>query len=137
MTFLYRFLGISLITFLSVWGDSQERVLSGYDPKVDLISDKYEAGEYLIYDCADSHWVCVRESFYKECEEKRREDSELKRTHSRCAMVGKFPTKKSCFQRQLFMVTHHFGNSFCALGEWKAREILFPSSHSLRSFNSK
>jgi hypothetical protein len=108
-----------------VWADSQEKVLAGFDAKVDLISEKYEAGEYLIYDCEDYHWVCVREPFYLECQEKRKEDADFQKVTSRCAAVGKFPTKKSCFQRQLYMATHNFGNSFCALGEWKHREILF------------
>jgi hypothetical protein len=104
--------------------DSQERVLGGYDPKVDIISDKYEAGEFLIYDCEDQHWTCVRESFFKDCQSIREEDSLNKKVFSRCAPVGEFPTKKSCFQRQLFMVSHNHGASFCHLGEWQAKEIL-------------
>lgn len=102
----------------------ENKSLAGFDPRTDIISENYEAGPYLIYDCKEKHWVCVMEPFFKECEEKRSRDlaSEDEVYHS-CAPVGKFPTKKSCFQRQLFMTTHNHGKRFCVKDSWKSKSI--------------
>lgn len=101
---------------------AQEKGVAGFDPRTDIIADNYDAGPFLIYDCKEKHWVCVMEDFYKECGEKRTRDlaSTEETTHS-CAPVGEFPTKKSCFQRQLFMTTHNHGDRFCIKDDWKQK----------------
>lgn len=105
------------------WSDDQPKSIAGLDPGTDLIAHNYEAGPYLIYDCEEMHWVCVMEDFYKECEEKRKKDLiEIGPYHS-CAPVGFFPTKKSCFQRQLFLTTHNHGKRFCIKDEWKVKTL--------------
>ena len=111
---------------LQALADDQERYIAGFDPKVDIIAENYEAGPYLIYDCKEKHWVCVMEPFYKECEEKRSRDlaSTNNVSHS-CAPVGVFPTKKSCFQRQLFLTTHNHGKRFCIKDSWKSKATEF------------
>lgn len=116
-----------ILAFLATPGIAQEsaKILTGFDPKTDIISDNYEAGEYLIYDCLENHWTCVSEPFYKECEEKREYDHYMKELHSRCAPLGQFPNKKSCFQRQLFMTSNNFGSKFCILNDWKQKELIF------------
>ncbi len=105
------------------WSDNQPKSLAGFDPKTDLIADNYEAGPYLIYDCEEKHWVCVMEEFYKECEEKRKNDLKENGLYHSCAPIGLFPTKKSCFQRQLFLTTHNHGKRFCIRDEWKEKNI--------------
>lgn len=110
----------------SLWAQ-EEKLSTGFDARRDIISDKYEAGAFLIYDCEDHHWVCVLEPYYKACEEKR--SLELLKSdalfHS-CAPVGEFPNKWSCFQRQLFLTTHEHGNRFCVRDEWKSKAVLAP-----------
>lgn len=88
----------------------------------DQISDKYEAGKYLIYDCKDGHWVCVAEPFYKNCQETRSQELAKKGVvHLSCAPIGEMASKKSCYQRILFFTTHHHGSRFCINDEWKEK----------------
>jgi len=105
--------------------NTSERVRADFDLARDLIADNYEAGKFLIYDCEEKHWTCVSKINFTECEEKRAEDIEANKINSRCAPIGEFVTKKSCFQRQLFMVSHNHGSSVCALGRWRSKEVLF------------
>lgn len=114
-----------LCLFFISWAaaDSGQKSLSGFDPNTDIIAENYEAGSYLIYDCEEEHWTCVLEPYFKECEEKRTRDlASAKETHS-CAPIGNFPTKKSCFQRQLFYVTHNQGKRFCLKDSWKQKNL--------------
>lgn len=105
--------------------DSGDKVLNGYDPKVDIISEEYEAGAFLIYDCEKQTFVCVLESYYKECLTKRAEAQHFKELNVRCAGVEELPNKKSCFQRQLFMVSQNMGNRFCVGTDWKVKQMDF------------
>ena len=91
-----------------------------------IISDKYDAGPYLIYDCLEKHWTCVSEENFTTCKSDREEDS-LKLdvyTHS-CSPIGLFPTKESCNQRKLFLSTHHHGQRFCIAVEWRSKKVSF------------
>jgi len=103
--------------------DDAEKVLNGYDPKVDIIAENYEAGPFLIYDCIEKHYTCVLESYYKECAEKREKDLQLRKLALSCAPLTELPNKKSCFQKQLFMVSQNHGTKFCVGDEWKQKEI--------------
>ncbi|MGE3610934.1 MAG: hypothetical protein AB7I27_15190 [Bacteriovoracaceae bacterium] len=100
-----------------------EKDIVGFNPRKDIISDKYDAGAYLIYDCEEKHWTCVLESHFNLCEEDRKEDLENKKKDLRCAPIGAFPNKRSCFQRQLYMVSNNFGDRFCLNDSWKEKEI--------------
>ena len=111
---------ILLFLFTQV-GLAQERAAPIIDPHADIISDEYEAGAFLIFNCEKKHWVCVLETHYKDCQDKRLE--EVKKggvTHS-CAPIGQFPSKKSCFQRVLYMTSHNYGDRFCVKTEWKEK----------------
>lgn len=108
--------------FLSnAWSDDQGRYLNGFDVKADIIADNYEAGNGLIYDCVERHWVCVTNTYFDECREKRSKAKLNEDESLPCAPVAYFPNKKSCFQRQLFMTTHHHGDRFCVKDEWKLK----------------
>ena len=112
---------IALFTLASTT-HAEDKGLSGFDPKTDIIAGNYDAGPYLIYDCKEKHWVCVMEEFYKECGEKRKRDlASVDDTKYSCAPIGEFPTKKGCFQRQLFMTTHNHGERFCIKDQWKQK----------------
>lgn len=63
------------------------------------------------------------ESYYQECQAKRDLDNHEKKERIRCAPIGNFPNKKSCFQRQLFMVSQNFGSKVCVGETWKEKEI--------------
>jgi hypothetical protein len=123
------FLVLLIGSAASVISDDRPKALAGFDPKVDIIAENYEAGAYLIYDCEEGHWVCVTAAYYKECELKREQDLQTDLVRGRCAPLGGLPTKKSCFQRQLFMTGHNHGNRFCILPEWKEKEILLEESN--------
>jgi len=117
-------LGILFLGSL-VKANAPERVRAGFDLERDLISENYDAGAFLIYDCLEGHWTCVSQTNFEECEKKRTDDLAADEIISRCAPIGEFKTKKSCFQRQLFMVSHNHGASVCALGRWRAKEIIY------------
>lgn len=105
--------------------DDGEKVLNDYDGKVDIISEKYEAGPFLIYDCVDKHYVCVLESYNKECGETRAKNIHERQLNLGCAPISEHLNKKSCFQKQLFMVSQNHGTKFCVGEDWKQKEIDF------------
>lgn len=113
---------LAILNF-SAWADSGAKELAGFDPQTDLIAENYEAGAYLIYDCVEKHWTCVSGPYFEECKTKRKNDLYQKTLHHTCASIGAFPTKKSCFQRQLFMTTHDHGTRFCTKDIWKTKEL--------------
>ncbi len=92
-------------------------------PNKDNISEKYFAGAHLIYDCEEKHFVCVLPEDNKACEDKRAEAIKKKEKFLPCASLGTFPTKRSCFQRELYMVSQAHGNRFCLLDELKKDEL--------------
>lgn len=106
------------------WGIDKEIVKLGYDPRVDLISDKYQAGQFLIYDCEEGHWVCVLEEYFKNCQSNRSKEQQLPdELRYSCAPIGSFPNKISCFQRILFLTSQHHGNRFCIKDQWKLKAV--------------
>lgn len=101
----------------SAWAQTEEP----FNPMEDLLSDKYEAGLHLMYDCKDGHWVCVSKSFYKECEESRAQGLAKKDVRLNCAPIGAMASKKACYQRVLYLTTHNHGHRFCINDEWKEK----------------
>lgn len=93
------------------------------DLREDIISDDYQAGAFLIYNCEKKHWVCVLENYYKECQDQRAQDNKNRGTFHTCAPIGKFPSKKSCFQRVLYLTSHNHGDRFCLKDQWKEKGI--------------
>jgi len=112
-----------IMSISSVSADDGEKVLNDFDPRTDIISEKYEAGPYLIYNCQEKHFVCVMEANYKECEEQRSKDNAEKKLELSCAPISKMLNKKSCFQQQLFFVSQNQGTKFCVGESWKQKEI--------------
>ncbi len=87
------------------------------------ISEEYNSGAYLIYNCQNQLWVCVAEENYQECEAERIKDIAHARARSGCAPLKKFVTDKSCFERQLYLISQNYGNRICVLDEWRQKEI--------------
>lgn len=119
---------LPILLVLSFYSYAQENpvVLRDNSTVDDVISEKYDTGPYLIYDCEDKHWVCVQPSYFENCKKQRKRDlASAEKLHHSCSPIGKFPTKKSCFQRQLFLTTHFHGNRFCIKDEWKEKNVKF------------
>jgi hypothetical protein len=108
-----------------IYSDSGEKYLNGYEAKVDIISEKYEAGPFLIYDCEAGHYVCVLAEYHKDCEDQRAKAIHEKKLEMGCAPIAELPNKKSCFQKQLFLVSQNHGTRFCTGPDWKQKEIEF------------
>lgn len=87
------------------------------------ISEAYNSGPYLIFNCQNQHWVCVTEDNFKECQSERIEDIALARARSSCAPVKRFVTERSCFERQLYLISQNYGDRICVLDEWRQKEI--------------
>jgi hypothetical protein len=93
-----------------------------FNPRTDVVAYNYDAGPFLIYDCKEKHWTCVMDYHYKACEEKRAKESDMiTEDYYSCAPLGEFPTKKSCFQRMLFMTGHNHGARFCIKDDLKTK----------------
>jgi hypothetical protein len=107
----------------SCFSQVREKFVEEYDAVNDKISEDYEAGAYLIYDCENKHYTCVLEEYFKSCESKVQEDLTTASLHHRCAPIGKLTTKKACFQKQLFMVSNNAATPFCTKDEWKKKEL--------------
>ena len=103
--------------------DEAASVPPDYEPRTDNISEKYFAGAFLIYDCEEKHWVCVLKEDFATCNEKRAKSISGREKQLPCAPIGEFPTKKSCFQRQLYLSGQAHGNRFCILDELKKEEL--------------
>ncbi len=114
MLFLLSFEGLT---------DSGQKELAGYSAAYDVISEDYVAGPYLIYDCKAESWVCVLKEDHDDCTVKRDEDLFKGKKKLSCAPLSLFPTKKSCFQRQLYLVSQNHGSRFCMSDIWKKREL--------------
>ena len=116
-----------LLLSSSLWAAEREiprtKVVRGFDPRTDIISDDLQAGPYLIYDCTKKSWICVLKEHFIECGRKREEDEDNKKTYARCAPLGKFEVKFACFQEQLRMVSNVDAEKLCVTDSWKQHEI--------------
>lgn len=115
------FLSLLLVSALCL-ADEEEALPPDFEMKDDSISEKYIAGAFLIYDCEEGHWVCVLKEDYAACEESRVASIGKKERNLPCAPIGEFPTKRSCFQRELYLSGQAHGHRFCLLDEIKSEE---------------
>lgn len=99
------------------------KLISVFDPRRDVISDDYEAGAFLIYNCEQQHWVCVLEEYYEKCQQMREQDARFKKEFARCAPVKEFDVKFSCFQEQLRLVSNVDSARLCVLENWKSKSL--------------
>jgi hypothetical protein len=122
---VFKLMLFSLLFPLLLLADSGEKVLNQYDPKTDIVSEKYELGSFLIYDCQDQHWVCVLEQYYKDCEKIREQAIFDKKDNLGCLPVGDLENKKACFQKQLYFVSHFYGARQCIGDDWKQKSVRY------------
>ena len=62
------------------------------------ISNKYNRGRYLIYDCVDKHYACVFLDNLDKCRKDRDKALEDNRFSLPCAPLKVFNTQKDCFK---------------------------------------
>lgn len=118
-----KFMLFFILTLTSALGADPEKFLNGHDPVADTLSDEYEAGPFLIYDCKNKHWVCVLKPYFETCQSQRAQEQFDKIEKLSCAPVEEFPNKKSCFQKQLYLTTQGFGDKMCDGEVWVPKEI--------------
>ena len=106
-----------------LFAEEEDTTPKDFEGAKDMIADRYWAGAFLIYDCDEGHWACVLKEDYKVCETDREEAKLKKQKQLPCAPIGEFPTKRSCFQRELYMTGHAHGHRFCVLDELKHEEL--------------
>ncbi len=71
-------------------------------PRIDL---KYRSGGYLIYDCADQHFVCVDSRGFSQCQLDREFSRENERLILACSPLRRFNTFESCLA-ELYKLMH-------------------------------
>lgn len=116
---------------LPVWSETQlptAKVVKGFDPRTDIISEDLQAGPYLIYDCTKKSWICVLKEHFDECAKKREIDEYSDKAYARCVPVAEYEVKFACFQEQLRLVTTVDSEKLCVVDSWKAKEINFRRS---------
>ena len=81
-----------------------------FDYKIDW---KYNAGEYLIYDCERRNYACVNMEGNANCIEERNFAIETKESSYPCAPLAKFSDKKSCVLKNYKIVDINALRRFC------------------------
>lgn len=100
----YNFLFLIFFT-----GISQGEILKS-DYQIDL---KYNAGEYLIYDCLKKHYACVDKDSNKNCLDERQEALVLKGPLLPCSPLKKFDDKVACVKGHYKAVDSMALKRFC------------------------
>jgi hypothetical protein len=77
------------------------------------IADNYIEGEYLIYDCAQKHWVCAAQSGQQRCNQQREVAKENNKGTWPCVVVNKYNQTKSCHQFLQQITDDPVYSSFC------------------------
>lgn len=71
-------------------------------PRIDL---KYRSGGYLIYDCADQHFVCVDSRGFSQCQLDREFSRESERLILACSPLKRFNSFELCLD-ELYRLMH-------------------------------
>ncbi len=77
------------------------------------LSEKYNQGSFLIYDCKDSHWVCVVMEQFNDCKKQRDNEKENLLTEYSCAPLKEYSTKKDCFKAQKKLINSRDASLLC------------------------
>lgn len=77
------------------------------------INGRYQAGEFLVYDCQGEYYACVDQDGSEKCREDR--DVSIKRKEKRypCAPLKKFENKKTCLQKNYEVIESLALKRFC------------------------
>lgn len=77
------------------------------------LSERYQRGSYLVYDCASRHWVCTAKDEYQRCERERAEAKQNRQGNLVCGHFRKFDTIEQCQQKQRHMTDFNSSDRFC------------------------
>lgn len=89
------------------------------------ISDKYQSGNHLIYDCDDMHWVCVIKEDFDNCYSRTAKALRTGRHRLDCVSESEYESPKDCHKRQLELVKESFYPRFCINPNERKRFIGF------------
>jgi hypothetical protein len=77
------------------------------------ISRKYYSGQFLIYDCASKHWVCVDKDGYEGCRVERDSAKKDFETNLKCSPIKEFKNQKECVEFQRHKTHHPESTKYC------------------------
>lgn len=80
------------------------------DPYLSVL---YQRGSFLIYNCADKHWVCTARPEFVGCIEARNESLKDNEANLPCAPIREFDSEKDCVAHQASLVNAQTENRFC------------------------
>ena len=80
------------------------------------LSDRYQRGSYLVYDCKEMHWVCTAKAEFDRCKQLRDKALELKLNNLQCADFEKFASVDECIKHLTWQTNYQPQHRFC-IGE--------------------
>ncbi|MCK5074349.1 MAG: hypothetical protein KAQ98_13045 [Bacteriovoracaceae bacterium] len=108
---------ICIVFFLLYQGEGVSQSENSHDEhefvKSVRISDKYDAGNYLIYDCIGRHFACVNGKSFRWCKLARKKSKILDRAVFACAPLKKFESLKECSKKQYELIHSMPSKIFC------------------------
>jgi hypothetical protein len=108
---------------LNLFAKSQEFVdIYSSDPQ---LSDRYDRGVHLIYDCKEKHWVCTTKALSQYCEKTRKRAIENYEYSLPCAPFKGFENEKDCNLKQLEFTHKGHIQSYCFHDKVKKHFIKF------------
>jgi hypothetical protein len=103
-----------LFTFsLNCFGQGDSELMAEMRKNNYQIDWKYNAGEYLIFDCDRNHYACVNDEGNNNCLEERKFAIETKEIKYPCAPLKKFSDKKTCVKKNYQIVDLNAIRAFC------------------------
>lgn len=89
------------------------------------LSDLYQRGPFLVYDCVNKHWVCTASNEFKRCEGGRVKAIEDKKAKMPCVPVKDFKTEASCITQQKYVTNSGMSSVSCIHPEIKLRKMAY------------
>ncbi len=116
-----KFIFLFLSFFMGVAsGQSVKNIQKNFkQEKIDILlqdpqlSEKYERGRYLVYDCEDQHWVCTGKFEYERCQESRSYSRGHNEAHFSCAFVKIYKNEALCIEKQRDFIHLNMATVFC------------------------
>jgi len=78
-----------------------------------FMSDLYQKGAYLVYDCERLHWVCTGAEEFNQCAKRRKEAMILKDENLSCAYFAPYSSRSACHKKQIEMTNRGTYPRFC------------------------
>lgn len=113
---MIKYLLVSIF-FLSICLYAQEEALKTSKDKDIVenrdISERFQLGKFLVYDCINSNWICTRKEEYNRCKDERSDAFSNYKKNLVCAYFNEYKTTKDCQKVQQQMVDRGLVDKFC------------------------